>query len=212
MKDSWFIEPYKLKKINFRGKTNIRYPKDFVKKILIEFTRKGDIVFDPFAGFGTTLFVAQELKRIGIGIEYDQKHYDYIKKQLKNPSKIIHGNSLKINSYRLPKFDFCMTSPPYMRYFDREDPFTNYTKPGNYLKYLKDIRKIFLKIKQKMKENATLIIEVSNTFDKHHPMTPLAWDIARELSKIFFFEREIIYGVKNSAGNTHSYLLLFINK
>ena len=63
-----------------------------------------------------------------------------------------------------------------------------------------------------MKTNATLIIEVSNTFDKHHPMTPLAWDVARELSKIFFFEREIIYGVKNSAGNTHSYLLIFVNR
>jgi len=215
-KKSWFVMPYKLKEVKFKGKTNWRYPEKFAEKFIQEFTKKGDKVFDPFAGLGTTLLVAQKLGRIGIGIEYDKERYNYIKERLKSPSKIILGGSMKISNYNLPKFDFSLTSPPYMRSFDKENPFSNYTKPGAYTQYLKDIRKIYLQVKKVMKKNAAVVIEVSNTSGKGHPMTPLAFDIAREISKVFFFERELIYCVKESKpsakASNHSYCLIFKNK
>ena len=73
IKRSWFVMPYKLKKIKWKGgKNDMRYPDAFAKKFILDFTQKGDMVFDPFAGFGTTLIVAQKLGRIGIGIEYEK--------------------------------------------------------------------------------------------------------------------------------------------
>ncbi len=213
---SWFVMPYKLKKIKFKGESSFRYPPEFAKKFIREFTKKGDFILDPFAGFGTTLLIAQKLGRIGIGIEYDKDRCDYVKKKLKSPCQIICGDSLKIASYNLPQFDFSLTSPPYMRSFDKENPFSNYTKLGAYAQYLKDINRIYSQIKKVMKKNATIIIEVSNTFGKGHPMTSLAFDIAKEISTVFYFERELIYCVKEGklkpGISNHSYCLIFKNK
>ena len=42
----------------------------------------GDIVFDPFAGTGTTLVTAYQLQRKSIGIEIDPKNVEMIKSRL----------------------------------------------------------------------------------------------------------------------------------
>lgn len=209
MENTWFCISSKLKNIKFDGDTDIRYTEEFVEMFLLEFTKKGDWVLDPFAGFGTTIFVGQKLGRNVIGIEYDAAQYGYVKGRVREPSRIILGNSLMLASYKLPKFDFSITSPPFMTIFDKEDPFSNYTKAGSYSKYLKDIGRIYRQVKKVMKKDATVIIEVSNTIAEGRPMTPLAWDIGRELSRIFFFEQEIIYC---STEGDHSHVLIFKNR
>lgn len=196
-------------------KNKIRFPKSFAEKFILEFTKKGDLVLDPFAGFGTTLFAAQDTGRVGFGIEYDSKRCEYIKNRLKAPNRIINADSTKLNSLNLPKMDFLLTSPPYMRHFDRENPLSNYTKKGNYNNYLTGIGKIFSKIKKLMKKNSFIVVEASNTFGKNHPMTPLAWDLGKEISKHLFLEREIIYCHNEKSSNqnsSHSYCLIFRNK
>jgi DNA modification methylase len=50
---------------------DVRYPESLVEHSLREYTREGDTVLDPFAGFGTTLHVAEEMGRIPYGIEYE---------------------------------------------------------------------------------------------------------------------------------------------
>ncbi len=42
----------------------------------------GDLVFDPFAGTGTTLVVAKQLSRRYIGVEIDPKNDEEINKRL----------------------------------------------------------------------------------------------------------------------------------
>ena len=46
------------------------------------FTQEGDTVLDPFAGSGTTLFVAERMGRNAIGIELMQEYYQMIKEQI----------------------------------------------------------------------------------------------------------------------------------
>lgn len=213
MEKTWFVMPYQLDPLPIDDNTAIRYPEAFAEKFILEFTKEGDTIIDPFAGFGTTLFTAQKLGRVGIGIEYDQKRFEYIQKQLKEPSKVIHGDSLKLDTYDLPQGDFSLTSPPYMQFYHKENPLTNYTKVGTYEEYLVDIRTVYEKLKGVMKKDARVVLEVSNISGGDKPMTPLAWDIAREVSKVFFFEREFIYchenGTVEANTGSHSYCLVF---
>ncbi len=201
--------PYRLKHLSLKDDTTIRFPEAFVEKFLREFTKKGDRVIDPFAGFGTMLFAAQRMGRIGIGIEYDRQRYAYIRQHLKPPSKVIHGDAQHLRLYDVPFCDFSLTSPPYMQSHHRENPLTNYTKPGNYRRYLSGIRTVYAQLKKVMKKGAWIILEVSNIREEGRPVTPLAWDIAHEVSKELSFEQELIYC---HTKGTHSYCLLFRNR
>ena len=51
----------------FEG-NDIKYPESLVRHFLGRCTKPGDKVFDPFAGLGTTLFVAEEMRRVPFGI------------------------------------------------------------------------------------------------------------------------------------------------
>ena len=51
---------------------DVRYSESLVEHFLEQYTQKGDVVFDPFAGFGTTLFVAERMGRVPYGVEIDQ--------------------------------------------------------------------------------------------------------------------------------------------
>ena len=189
---------------------DVRYSESMVEHFLREYTREGDVVLDPFAGFGTTLLVAEEMGRIPYGIELDRAKVEYIRSRLKTPGGILHGDARELASYPLPAFDFSMTSPPYMNREDREDPFTAYSAQGEgYSQYLEDIRRIYRQVSQVMKEGAHVVIEASNL--KRAGVTPLAWDIAAAVSKELTFEGEVVicweptYGY----GYDHSYCLVF---
>lgn len=52
-------------------------------RIVLSSTVAGDTVFDPFAGTGTTLVVAQQLGRRGLGVEIDPDNADCIRERLR---------------------------------------------------------------------------------------------------------------------------------
>ncbi|MFW9930269.1 MAG: DNA methyltransferase, partial [Candidatus Thorarchaeota archaeon] len=114
--------------------------------------------------------------------------------------------------------DFVITSPPYMSSDDQEAALSNYQLKGSYQDYLKEIGSIFSKIKNILKPNKYLVIEVSNL--KNLKITTLAWDIAKEITKIFTFKGETILCWRDPLkdinesygyGYSHSYALLFCN-
>lgn len=189
-------------------KNDNRNPEILVRRFLKEFTKKGDKVFDPFSGLGTTLMVSEQMARVPFGIEIDKKRADYIKSRIKNKDNLINGDAKKLSSYKLPKFDFCFTSPPYRARDDK-----------GYGRYLEDIHKIFLQLKNQMKKNTYIVIEVSNL--KGKKVTTLAWDIEKEIEKILHFEGEVVigwkgndtygFGGKYGYGYDHSYCLVFKN-
>jgi len=58
-------------------------PVALLLRIVLSSSMPGDVVFDPFAGTGTTLVVAHQLKRNAIGIEIDPFYVDIIRKRMK---------------------------------------------------------------------------------------------------------------------------------
>ncbi|MBF2056883.1 MAG: site-specific DNA-methyltransferase [Cyanobacterium sp. T60_A2020_053] len=58
------------------------FPEGLPEWFIKLFTEEGDIILDPFAGSGTTLTVAQKLKRNSIGIEILPEYYEQIKEKI----------------------------------------------------------------------------------------------------------------------------------
>ena len=55
------------------------FPAQLVENCILLTTLEGDMVYDPFAGGGTTLKVAQRLRRRSVGTEIDAKYCDMIR-------------------------------------------------------------------------------------------------------------------------------------
>jgi DNA modification methylase len=65
------------------------FPEEIPRRLIKLFTMVGETVFDPFAGSGTTLKVARELRRKGIGYEIDLELRRVIRKKLGGENFII---------------------------------------------------------------------------------------------------------------------------
>lgn len=66
-------------------KHSAAFPEELPEWFIKLFTKEGDMVLDPFAGSGTTLFVAERMGRNVIGIEIIEEYYKMIKNQLEEP-------------------------------------------------------------------------------------------------------------------------------
>lgn len=189
---------------------DVRFPPALVETFLKEFTRAGDIIFDPFAGFGTTLIAAEALGRIPYGVERDARRAEYIRARLRQPQNLIHGDTRQLAALNLPPLDFSITSPPYTNRADPEDPLTEYATPGRgYRAYLRDLQAIYAQLARKMKPGATVVVEVAN-LKKEGVVTPLAWDVAAALSRVLRFEGEtVVCWDRYGYGYEHSYCLRF---
>ena len=189
---------------------DVRYSESLVEYFLQEFTLENDVIFDPFAGYGTTLLVAQAMQRIPYGLEFEANRGQYIQSKLNTPDNLIIGDARQLLSYNLPAFDLSITSPPYMGKGDKEDPLAAYSRAGaGYQAYLQDIRQIYQQMKELMKPTAKVVIEVAN-LKREEGVTRLAWDIAETVSQELKFEGEVIvcwdeYGY----GYDHSYCLVY---
>ena len=60
------------------------FPIELVSTILENFSKEGDVVYDPSMGTGTTAVVAKQLKRKFIGSEISKKYIDIAEERLKN--------------------------------------------------------------------------------------------------------------------------------
>ncbi len=60
------------------------FPKELPYRCIKMFSYVNDLVFDPFAGSGTTLLVAQKLERKVVGLEIDPTYCELAKKRILN--------------------------------------------------------------------------------------------------------------------------------
>src|SRR5687768_13037673 len=84
---------------------DVRFPPALVELFLAEHSRPGDMVFDPFAGFGTTLWVAERMGRRARGLELDARRYAYARTLLTDPEALINGDARRLSTYSIPQID-----------------------------------------------------------------------------------------------------------
>lgn len=205
--------PYKLERDAPPFETNeIKTPESLPRFILKEFTKPGDKVFDPFAGLGTTLFVAEELKRIPFGIEADPRRHQWVAGQLEHWMHLVNGDSARAAAMGFPKMDFSMTAPPFMAINHKWNPLYggDKTKDG-YVVYLKRMQFIYKQISKVMKRNAQIVVQVDDIPGR--VFTPLVRDINNALSKVLTLENEVTIAWSGGRDDyRHTNCLVFRNK
>lgn len=92
--DVWDIDG-----LNAAAKERLGYPtqkpEKLLEKIIKASSNEGDIILDPFCGCGTTIAVAEKLKRKWIGIDISRTACDVISKRLGKDIRIIGGETEK---------------------------------------------------------------------------------------------------------------------
>lgn len=204
-----------------RFEDDVRTPESYVRHFLTEFSDPGDAVFDPFAGFGTTLKVAEELDRVPHGIEYEADRVEVVRERIEHGDNVVRGSALELDAYGFPAFDCCLTSPPFMVEGMEANPFENYAGESDYESYLANVEEVFRRLRELAAPEAAVLVDVSNM--KHEGyVTRLAWDVAEAVAESFRFEGEVVVGWEGEDqrerdggsygyGYDHSYCLVFAN-
>lgn len=194
----------------FEG-NDIKYPESLVRYFLKNYTRRGQRVFDPFAGLGTTLFVAEEMGRVPYGIEADTERHAWTAGQMKHWQNLIHGDTARAQSFGLPKMDFCMSSPPFMRKDAQWNPlYGGAPAKAGYTVYLSRLVYIYSRLTAVIKRHGWVVLQLDNIPGR--TFTPLVWDAGQALSAVLKPAGEVIVRWEKPRGDyTHTHCLLFRN-
>jgi DNA modification methylase len=190
---------------------DVHFVESLVEAVLEEYSSPTDIVLDPFAGFGTTLVVAERMGRRAIGVELLEAHANTIRGRLAGHAQVITGDARRLTSLVRGPVDLCLTSPPYMTAVDHpENPLNAYqTMDGDYERYLAEIGDIFRQVAELLRPGGHAVINVAN-LRTQSTITPLAWDVARAVSHhLTLRDESFLCWDRQPAGISGDYCLVF---
>ncbi|HEX5807289.1 MAG TPA: DNA methyltransferase [Anaerolineales bacterium] len=219
---SWFIHnpPRRKKDVLVHP---AKFPETLAQEFIEFFTKRGETVLDPMAGTGSTLIAALHAGRNSYGIELNAKYAQIAEQIIEEErntlgetvsnlqSLIINGDAAHISDYQLPLANYVLTSPPYWDMLHAKGAQTqkkrresteldvHYSDDPNdlgnirdYEEFLQKLVSIYQGLKPFLCEKAYLTIIVKNV-KKGGKIYPLAWDIARELGRIYTLKDEKIW-------------------
>lgn len=163
---------------------NVHFTESLAEAVIAEYSAPGAVVLDPFAGYGTTLVVAERMGRTAIGVEIVAEKAELVRCRLGGSAQIIHGDSRHLATLVRGPIDLCLTSPPYMAAVDHEEnPLTGYqSSDGDYAVYLRQLGAVFEQVARLLRPGGHAVLNVANLLTDG-TFTPLAWDVARQVSQ-----------------------------
>jgi len=250
---SWFIHnpPRRLKGVLVHP---AKFPETMAQEFIEFFTKRGETVLDPMAGTGSTLVAALRAGRNSYGIELNPRYAEIARQIIADErtalgapveslaSNVITGDAAHSSEFGLTTCDYVLTSPPYwdmlhakgaatqkkrrtsadLDVFYSDDP-NDLGNLHDYEEFLARLVRIYAGLKPLLREKAYLTIIVKNV-KKGGRIYPLAWDLGRELGKVYTLKDEKIWCQDNQpiapfglgsawVSNTfHHYCLQFRNE
>lgn len=149
-------------------------PSYVIWNLLERYTREGDVVLDPMCGSGTTIDVANDLKRKPLGFDLVPFREDIRQSD---------ARSLPLKSGTV---DFAFIDPPYSTHIEYSD----HTKCIGKLdsrtsEYYDAMEKVIGELFRVLKDRRYLGLYVSDSFKKGKPFSPIGFQLFQLLSKHF---------------------------
>jgi len=159
---------------------DIHFTEALASSVIAHTTKPGDLVLDPFAGYGTTVAVAERMGRRAIGIELVPAHLEIARRRTNGSGTLILGDARELSRHVDEPVDLVLTSPPYMAGADHpENPLTGYaTDDGDYAAYLAELGAIFGQAAALLRPGGQIVVNVANVVGADGRVTPLASDLA----------------------------------
>jgi SAM-dependent methyltransferase len=159
---------------------DIHFTEALAASVIGHASHPGDLVLDPFAGYGTTVVVAERLGRRAIGIELIEEHLEIARRRAGSAARLILGDARELSRLVGETVDLVLTSPPYMpALHHRQNPLTGYaTDDGDYPVYLRELGAIFGQIAALVRPGGHVVVNVANVIAIDGTVTPLASDLA----------------------------------
>ena len=209
---SWFVLRGKSREADVL-KHPAKFPEELVERFVLFFTKKGDSVFDPFMGVGSTAVAAIKNNRTCSGIEINKAFCDLANKRTGTDITVCGDSRDKKNFPR--SADFIITSPPYwdilkkqrgnsdsqhtqriekglpLYYSDDKADLGNIT---DYAIFLKELKKVFNNCFSVLSSGKYMVVVIQNFRNTDGAYITLAWDLVKEIVSCgFTFEGEQIW-------------------
>jgi DNA modification methylase len=158
---------------------DIHFTEALAESVIGHASGPGDLVLDPFMGYGTTVAVAERMGRRTIGIELIPEHLEIATRRTAGRAQLILGDARALSRLVQEPVDLVLTSPPYMPARTHpENPLTGYTTDdGDYYVYLEELGAVFGQAATLLRPGGQLIVNVADVIATDGTVTPLAMDL-----------------------------------
>ncbi|MEK7539327.1 MAG: DNA methyltransferase [Patescibacteria group bacterium] len=197
------------------GKHNGFYHGNFIpqvpRQLILRYTKKGEVVFDPFVGSGTTAYEAETLSRHFIGIDIQKNLVEELKSKVDNKkyfSEIILGDSSKNTTFdqvnkilkkeKMKNVSLAILHPPYadiIKFSNLKDDLSNAKSLKEFLNGFSMVLKNTISILEK---GRYLAIVIGDKYTAGQ-WVPLGFYCMNEAQKLGLTLKSVI--IKNMEGN-----------
>jgi DNA modification methylase len=209
--DSLWIIPERDKTGKHSGFYHGNFIPQIPRQFILRYTKKNDIVFDPFLGSGTTAYEAESLNRNFIGIDIQKKLIDYVGKNTEpknNFSDLVAGDSTStetfekikeiLNNHKKKNIQLAILHPPYadiIKFSDLKEDLSNAKSLKEFLGKFAEVLKNTIEI---LENGRYLAIVIGDKYTSGK-WIPLGFYCMNEVQKLGLTLKSII--IKNMAGN-----------
>lgn len=211
------------------------FPMELCRRLIEIYTKKGDVILDPFMGSGSAIIVAKDMERKGIGFDINPDYVNLAKKRI-SQQKLVQPSVEEPDIYcedaiDLPKYvksssvDLVITSPPYWNIHTRKRtadykesrPYSALERDlGNtsdYNEFMKELKTIFEKVHFVLKNGKKCVVIVmdirqgSEFFPFHMSVCNMMKEIGFTIEDIIIWDRRKEYSNLRPLGYPYVFIV-----
>jgi DNA modification methylase len=211
------------------------FPMELCRRLIEIYTKKGDVVLDPFMGSGSAIIAARDLERKGIGFDVNPDFVELAKKRISQQKLVNLGiedpeiyceDSKNLLKYVKPNsVDLVITSPPYWNIHTRKRT-ADYKEPRPYSSlesdlgniadfdvFMRELKFVFEKVHMVLKSGKHCVVIVMDIrqgakfIPFHMSVTNMMMEIGFLLEDIIIWDRKKEYSNLRPLGYPYVFIV-----